>query len=63
MRTYVIIKESSPFSDYMPGDMGYIDGYVYSGVQPRAVVVIKNRFVLVPVYALNVIDESDLKYE
>lgn len=63
MKTYVIIKESSPFADYKAGDMGYIDGYVYTGKQPRAVVIVGKRFVLVPVYALTVIDEADLKYE
>lgn len=55
MKAGVIVLNTSPYGEgeYRKGDIGIVDGYCRGGDDvPCAVVIVKNRFVLIPVYSI-----------
>lgn len=54
MKAEVLIKATSPYGgEYKKGDVGIVDGYCRGGDDvPCAVVIVRERFVLIPVYSL-----------
>lgn len=51
----VLITADSPYGEYKSGDTGYIDGYLYGGDVPCAVVIIRGKFILIPISFLKLI--------
>ena len=48
----------SPYKDWNSGDVGYIDGYCLGGDGVLcAVVIVKNRVVMAPVYTIRVMND------
>ena len=55
MKAEVLINATSPYGEgeYQTGDVGIVDGYCRGGDNvPCAVVIVRERFVLIPVYSL-----------
>ena len=51
----------SPYKDWEPGDLGYVDGYCRGGDGvPYAVVVVKDRIVMAPLETIRVVEESEM---
>ena len=56
-RLKVMFICKSPYNDWEPGDMGYVDGYCRAGDDvPCAVVIIKDRIVMAPIDTIRVVE-------
>lgn len=50
----------SPYKDWEPGDMGYVDGYCRGGNDvPHAIVIVKGRIVMAPLETIRVMDDKE----
>ena len=50
----------SPYKDWEPGDMGYVDGYCRGGNDvPCAIVIVKGRVVMAPLETIRVMDNKE----
>ena len=60
MKTKVRITCDYHCNDYHKGDIGYVDGYCRGGDEtPCAVVVINKRFILIPIYAIELYEDKN----
>lgn len=51
----------SQHKEWEVGDFGYVDGYCRGGDDtPYAIVIIKDRIVMAPIYAIRVVEESEM---
>ena len=51
----------SPYKDWEPGDLGYVDGYCRGGDDvPYAIVIVKDRIVMAPLETIRVVEESEM---
>lgn len=50
----------SPYKDWEPGDLGYVDGYCRGGDDvPCAIVIVKDRIVMAPLQTIRVMDNKE----
>lgn len=50
----------SPYKDWEPGDLGYVDGYCRGGNDvPCAIVIVKDRIVMAPLETIRVMDNKE----
>lgn len=50
----------SPYKDWEPGDLGYVDGYCRGGDDvPYAIVIVKDRIVMAPLETIRVMDNKE----